>query len=397
MASNYTGLILLSGMDSPGVTEALFTSLQDFAISILDIEQVVIRGRLILTVLISCDPVHEEAIIADLEKTAADLDLDLAVEFSEIAQKSTFDDEKIHLVLLGAPLKPAPLVAITSTIRRFDGNIEQIHRTADYPITAIEFLISIPDGRAGIVQKALVETAFENEIDISVEKAGLSRRARRLVILDVDSTFIQEEVIELLAKHAGVEEEVRIITESAMRGELDFAESLTKRVELLRGLPISVLDEVRKEITLSRGARTLIRTLHRHGHKVALVSGGFAEVLAPLITDLKIDHHRANHLGIQDGLLTGKVEGKIIDSAGKAQALRDFAAAENLPLSQTIAVGDGANDIDMIEIAGLGIAFNAKPAVKKAANSSVNNPYLDSVLYLMGISRSEVLESDINN
>ncbi len=289
------------------------------------------------------------------------------------------------------------MVAITSTIRRFDGNIEQIHRTADYPITAIEFLISIPDGRAGIVQKALVETAFENEIDISVEKAGLSRRARRLVILDVDSTFIQEEVIELLAKHAGVEEEVRIITESAMRGELDFAESLTKRVELLRGLPISVLDEVRKEITLSRGARTLIRTLHRHGHKVALISGGFAEVLAPLITDLKIDHHRANHLGIQDGLLTGKVEGKIIDSAGKAQALRDFAAAENLPLSQTIAVGDGANDIDMIEIAGLGIAFNAKPAVKKAANSSVNNPYLDSVLYLMGISRSEVLESDINN
>ncbi len=397
MASNYTGLILLSGMDSPGVTEALFTSLQDFSISILDIEQVVIRGRLILTVLISCDPIHGKAIIADLEKTAADLDLDLAVEFSEIAQKASSDDERIHLVLLGAPLKPAPLVAITSTIRRFDGNIEQIHRTADYPITAIEFLISIPDGRAGIVQKALVETAFENEIDISVEKAGLSRRARRLVILDVDSTFIQEEVIELLAKHAGVEEEVRIITESAMRGELDFAESLTKRVELLRGLPISVLDEVRKEITLSRGARTLIRTLHRHGHKVGLVSGGFTEVLAPLITDLKIDHHRANHLGIQDGLLTGKIEGKIIDRAGKAQALRDFAAAENLPLSQTIAVGDGANDIDMIEIAGLGIAFNAKQAVKKAANSSVNNPYLDSVLYLMGISRSEVLESDLNN
>ncbi len=397
MASNYTGLILLSGMDSPGVTEALFTSLQDFAISILDIEQVVIRGRLILTLLISCDPAHEEAIIADLEKTAADLDLDLAVEFSEDAAKTNSDDERIHLVLLGSPLKPAPLVAITSTIRRFDGNIEQIHRTADYPITAIEFLISIPGGRAGVVQKALVETAFENEIDISVEKAGLSRRARRLVILDVDSTLIQEEVIELLAKRAGVEEEVRIITESAMRGELDFAESLTKRVALLRGLPISVLDEVRKEITLSHGARTLIRTLHRHGHKVALVSGGFAEVLAPLITDLKIDHHRANHLGIQDGLLTGKVEGKIIDSAGKAQALRDFAAAENLPLSQTIAVGDGANDIDMIEIAGLGIAFNAKPAVKKAANSSVNNPYLDSILYLMGISRSEVLESDINN
>jgi phosphoserine phosphatase len=179
-----------------------------------------------------------------------------------------------------------------------------------------------------------------------------------------------------------------------MRGELDFADSLRARVALLKGLPASVLTEVQSEISLTPGARTLIRTLHKLGHHVALVSGGFEPVIAPLMAELGIAHMRANNLEIVDGKLTGALSGPIIDRAGKAAALREFAALHSIALEQTIAIGDGANDLDMIALAGLGIAFNAKPAVKAAADSSVTAPYLDSVLYLLGITREEVEDLD---
>jgi phosphoserine phosphatase len=216
------------------------------------------------------------------------------------------------------------------------------------------------------------------------------RWAKKMVILDVDSTLIQQEVIELLAAHAGVLPQVKEITDRAMRGELDFAESLHARVALLKGLPRSVLDQVRDEISLTPGAKTLVDTLHKLGHSVAVVSGGFIEVIEPLVMQLGIQHYRANSLEISDGKLTGLVSGTVIDRAGKAQALRDFAALEKIDLEQTIAIGDGANDLDMIAIAGMGIAFNAKPAVRAAADSSVSAPYLDSVLYLLGISREDI-------
>jgi phosphoserine phosphatase len=219
------------------------------------------------------------------------------------------------------------------------------------------------------------------------------RWAKKLVVMDVDSTLIQQEVIELLAAKAGVEERVKEITDSAMRGEIDFAESLVARVALLAGLPASVIEEVQGEIQLTPGARTLVQTLHTLGHSVALVSGGFAEVIGPIVEELKIVHYRANSLEVVDGVLTGKISGPIIDRAAKATALKEFAAIEGVRLEQTIAIGDGANDLDMISIAGLGIAFNAKPAVKAAADSSVSAPYLDSVLYLLGITREEVEEA----
>jgi phosphoserine phosphatase len=211
--------------------------------------------------------------------------------------------------------------------------------------------------------------------------------------MDVDSTLIQQEVIELLGDKAGVQAEIAKITESAMRGELDFEASLRARVALLKDLPESVLTEVQSEITLTPGARTLVRTLNKLGHHIALVSGGFEPVIAPLVSELGIGHMRANNLEIADGKLTGNLVGPIIDRAGKATALKEFAAAHNIELEQTIAIGDGANDLDMIAVAGMGIAFNAKPAVKAAADSSVSAPYLDSVLYLMGISREEVEEA----
>jgi len=391
-SSQYTGLILVSGIDSPGITQALFETLAPFSITVLDIEQVVIRDRLILTVLIALNPAHAQAIEDDLQSCADRLSIDIATSFQEQGQSTiAAKSGLVHVVALGNPLPPTAIAAIAAAIASQGGNIERIQRTASYPITAIEFLVSGADQLS--IRQCLVEVTTSNNVDIAVSPGGLMRWAKKLVVMDVDSTLIQQEVIELLAAKAGVADQVVAITDSAMRGEIDFAESLIARVALLKGLPESVIEEVRKEITLTPGARTLVQTLHKLGHSVALVSGGFTEVIEPIAKDLQITHVRANSLEVVDGALTGKVQGAIIDRAAKATALRDFAAIEGVTLEQTIAIGDGANDLDMISIAGLGIAFNAKPAVKAAADSSVSAPYLDSVLYLLGITREEVEEA----
>ena len=391
-SSQYTGLILVSGIDSPGITQALFETLAPFSITVLDIEQVVIRDRLILTVLIALNPAHAQAIEDDLQSCADRLSIDIATSFQEQGQSTiAAKSGLVHVVALGNPLPPTAIAAIAAAIASQGGNIERIQRTASYPITAIEFLVSGADQLS--IRQCLAEVTTSNNVDIAVSPGGLMRWAKKLVVMDVDSTLIQQEVIELLAAKAGVGDQVIAITDSAMRGEIDFAESLIARVALLKGLPESVIEEVRKEITLTPGARTLVQTLHKLGHSVALVSGGFTEVIEPIAKDLQITHVRANSLEVVDGALTGKVQGAIIDRAAKATALRDFAAIEGVTLEQTIAIGDGANDLDMISIAGLGIAFNAKPAVKAAADSSVSAPYLDSVLYLLGITREEVEEA----
>jgi phosphoserine phosphatase len=297
----------------------------------------------------------------------------------------------MHVVALGNPLHPAAISAIASEIAEHGGNIERIHRTASYPVTAIEFVVSEVDQNC--IRPSLATVANKHAVDIAVSPGGLMRWAKKLVVMDVDSTLIQQEVIELLGSKAGKGEEIKAITDSAMRGELDFEASLRARVALLEGLPETVIDEVRREVLLTPGARTLVSTLKKLGHSVAVVSGGFTIVIEPLLEELGISHYRANTLEIVSGKLTGRVTGEIIDRAAKAAALRDFAALENVSLEQTIAIGDGANDLDMIAAAGLGIAFNAKPAVKAAADSSLSAPYLDSVLYLLGITREEVEEA----
>lgn len=390
--SQYTGLILVSGIDTPGITQALFDTLAPFAITVLDIEQVVIRERLILTVLISLNPAHADSIAEDLQMCGEKLGVDIATSFLEqgdstIAAKTGL----VHVVALGNPLAPKAIAAIASAIASRGGNIERIHRTASYPITAIEFTVSGADQTD--VRQCLAEVTTEHSVDIAVSPGGLMRWAKKLVVMDVDSTLIQQEVIELLAAKAGVQEKVKEITEAAMRGELDFSASLKARVALLEGLPETVIAEAQREIVLTPGARTLVKTLHQLGHSVAVVSGGFTSVIEPLIKELGITHYRANTLEIMGGKLTGKVLDPIIDRAGKAVALKEFAAVEGVLLEQTVAIGDGANDLDMISIAGLGIAFNAKPAVKAAAASSVSAPYLDSVLYLLGISREDIEEA----
>jgi phosphoserine phosphatase len=236
--------------------------------------------------------------------------------------------------------------------------------------------------------------AAKQGIDIAVQPANLLRRGMRLIVMDVDSTLIQGEVIEMLAAEAGCGPEVARITEAAMRGELDFEESLRKRVSLLAGLDEGALDRVYDAIVLTPGARTMVRTLRRLGYRFAIVSGGFSQITDRLAHDLQIHYSRANELEVVDGRLTGQIVGPVVDRAGKAQALRHFASVVGVPDESVIAIGDGANDLDMLNAAGLGIAYNAKPVVRDAAHTAVNVPYLDAIMYLLGISREEIEAAD---
>ena len=385
----FTGLILLSGVDKPGITASLFEVLSAFAITVVDIEQVVIKDRLILTVLIALNPAHESAIAADLESCATSLDVDIATLFSYEGKSAVSTKAGlVHVVILSTKMNPTAIFELATGMSEIGANIERITRLASTPVTAIEFVLSGANQEK--LSQLLSPIASRNGIDIAVQPGGLQRHARKLVQLDVDSTLIQQEVIELLAAKAGVANEVITITDKAMRGELDFEQSLRARVALLKGLPVSAISEVQQQILLTPGARTLISTLHKLGHTVAVVSGGFIDVIAPLLKELNIKHFKANTLGVENGVLTGEVTGPVIDRAAKAAALHEFAALESISMEQTIAIGDGANDLDMIAAAGLGIAFNAKPAVKAAADSSLSQPYLDSVLYLLGISKEEI-------
>ena len=396
----FTGLILLAGKDSPGITEKLYETLAPFSIQILDVEQVVIRDRLILTTLIALDPAHAQAIEGDLVKMAENSGLDLAIDFVDISTQHYSKTPEILIAVLSHRFTPSQLAQVAKKIADLGGNIERIQRTATNPVTAISIEVSFSTSRD--VQKGdlisrlrseLATVARESGLDIAVENNGLIRRAKRIVMLDMDSTLIQQEVIDLIADKAGVGPKVAEITERAMRGELDFEQSLRERVALLAGCDASILEDVRKELILTPGARTLIRTLHKMGHKVGVVSGGFLNVIEDLLNELHIDFYRANTLEILNGRITGNLTGEIIDREAKARGLTAFAEREGVSLAQTVAIGDGANDLGMIGLAGLGIAFNAKPTVVKAADSAITTPYLDSVLYLMGISREEVEEA----
>jgi len=241
----------------------------------------------------------------------------------------------------------------------------------------------VPEQWLVSVREALSEAALS--VDVAIVPSALRLAERKFLIMDVDSTLIQQEVIELIAAHAGKEAEVAAVTEAAMRGELDFAESLHQRVAQLAGLPVSVLEEVRATVRLSVGARRLVDAFHAAGHRVAVVSGGFNQILGPLAEDLGLDFWLANDLEIHDGVLTGRVAGDVVDRATKASRLREWAQASGVPLEASVAVGDGANDLDMLATAGLGVAFNAKPAVQAAADAAINVPNLDAVAVLAGV------------
>jgi phosphoserine phosphatase len=395
--SRTTLLITLTGRDRPGVTSRLFGVLGRFPLTVLDIEQVVILGRLVLGVLTSCDAEPDlTAIHRSVTALAADLGLEAEITTgSAVAPASSSGDPGLHVTVLGKPLLPAALAAITGRIAANGANIDRITRLASDPVTCIELEVSGASPQA--LREDLAREATQRGVDVAVQRGGLYRRAMRLLVMDVDSTLIQDEVIDLLAERAGCAEEVAKVTAAAMRGDLDFAASLRERVALLAGLDEPVLSSVRADLRLTPGARTLIRTLKRLGYKCGIVSGGFTAVIEPLAQELGIDYVAANTLEVADGKLTGRVLDPIIDRDGKTEALRRFATLAGVPLSQTVAVGDGANDLGMIDAAGLGVAFNAKPIVRDQADTSLNVPYLDAILYLLGISRDAVRKADLDD
>ena len=388
-------ILTVSGKDQPGVTAGLTTTLSSLPVYIRQLEQIVLQGHLILGLSLMTKEPENTQIFEQASQLARDF---VASRDMSVSARVIHNDElsgwREHLIVtvLGAPLLPASVASITSTIAAAGGNIDRIRQVASYPVTAVEF--EVGGVGKGDLRDQLSTVARENKIDIAVQESGLDRRGIHLIVMDVDSTFIQHEVIELLAARAGVESEVAEITARAMNGELDFEESLRQRVAMLKGLPETALTEVLSDIAFTPGAKTLTRTLNRIGFQVALVSGGFIEVVQPLADSLGVANVRANKLAIENGVLTGELEGPIIDRQAKANALREFAAHYGIPMSRTIAIGDGANDLDMLNEAALGIAFNAKPFVRDAAHASVNTPYLDTVLYVLGITREQIERSD---
>ena len=381
-------LVTVFGADRPGVTAALFERIAPSGAQVADVEQIVLRGRLTLGVLLlgAADPA---LLRQNLHKWAAEWKLD--VEITEgLGDNRPRRAGRSRVTVLGAPLRPDALARVAGLIAQPGGNIDRIVRLAKYPVTALELDVSGVD--PGKLRSVLAPAAREAGVDIAVQHAGLARRAKHLVVMDVDSTLIQDEVIELLARHAGCLDEVARVTEAAMRGELDFAGSLHARVALLAGLPESVFEKVRAEVRYTPGARTLVRTLKRLGYQVGIVSGGFTQVTDGLAAELGLDFAKANTLEVRDGKLTGRVVGEVVDRAGKAAALRDFARRAGVAQSETVAIGDGANDLDMLAAAGLGVAFNAKPTVREQADTAVNVPFLDTILFLLGIPGDEIAE-----
>lgn len=384
-----TLLVRISGRDRPGITAGLLAVLARTGAQVFDMEQVVVRERLTLDVLIDVPAGRD--VLKELLFFGWESDLQVDFEVVEDARPSP-SPPRYAVTVIGQTLRPDQLAAVAGAIAGGGGNIDRIHRLSRYPVVSYELVIA--GGDPDHMRAELLTTAASHQLDVAIQPEGLGRRAKRLVVIDVDSTLIQDEVIDLLAEEAGCTEQVRAITRAAMAGELDFGAALRARVELLAGLDASAFDRVIDRVRLTPGARTFVRTLKRLGFRLVIVSGGFQPVADALRQRLGFDHAYANTLEVVDGRLTGRLAGPVVDRARKAELLEEVAEAEGVPLEQTVAIGDGANDLDMLARAGLGIAFNAMPVVQEAADTSVSVPYLDAILFLLGIRRDEVEAAD---
>lgn len=393
-------LISVSGDDKPGVTRAVSEVLVVHGCDILDIGQAVIHDNLNLGVLAKI-PQDQEVLQVQSEILSSLHAMSMTVRFQLVSEESYShwvdqQGKPRHIVtLLSRRVTAEHIARVTAVTVEHGLNIDKITRLSgrmplehveDDNKSCVEFSLRGAPSDLSSLRASLLEMSSEMDVDMAYQEDNIYRRNRRVVVFDMDSTLIDAEVIDELAKEAGVGEQVAAITESAMRGELDFKESFARRMTLLKGLDESVLEQVAERLQLTEGAEALMSTLKRLGYKTAILSGGFDYFGRGIQEKLGIDYVYANQLEIIDGKVTGNVSGEVVDGARKAELLREIAAGENVDLEQVIAVGDGANDLPMLSIAGLGIAFRAKPLVKATAKQSISKLGLDGILYLMGIS-----------
>lgn len=405
-------LITISGQDRAGLTAALTGILADYDINILDIGQSVIHETLSLGFLIeSPEEAKSCSVFKDILFKAHELNLN--IRFTPVTKEEyehwvDAQGQAKHIVtLLGRQITARHLSKVTEVVSEHGFNIEQISRLSGRLSLDAKQTSPVPGGAsvqlrlsgdvqdvAGMHAKFLHITQ-ELDLDVAVQEDNLYRRSRRLVCFDMDSTLIQVEVIDELAKAAGVGEQVAAITESAMRGEIDFSESFRQRMALLKGMDESVLKDIADKLPITEGAARLISHLRHFGYKIAILSGGFTYFANHLKEKLGVDYVYANQLEFENGKLTGRVKGDIIDGAMKARLLTKIAQQEGISTEQVIAVGDGANDLPMLAIAGLGVAFHAKPLVKEQARHSIANLGLDAILYLLGMRDRELAELNV--
>jgi phosphoserine phosphatase len=393
-------LINVFGEDKPGVTSAVTSLLSKFDVTILDIGQAVIHDQLNLGLLAA---VPSEANLDELmsQVQSCTTDLNMRVKFLPISEQRYHQwveqqGKPRHIVtLLARKIEAQHLAALTAVVSRYQLNIDKmvrlsgridLHETDQLGRACVEFSVRGEASDPQAFKKSLLELAHQYDIDIAFQEDNIFRRNRRLVVFDMDSTLIDAEVIDELAIEAGVGQQVAEITEAAMQGKLDFKQSFEQRLALLEGLDASVLQKIAQRLQLNEGAEHLISTLKKLGYKTAIVSGGFSFFGEYLQEILGVDYVYANQLDIKNGKVTGRVKGNIIDGQRKADLLRELAERDGLMLEQVIAVGDGANDLPMLDIAGLGIAFRAKPLVEASAKQAISSLGLDGILYLLGYS-----------
>jgi phosphoserine phosphatase len=397
---NHILLITISGEDQPGFTAGLTAILADHSVSILDIGQSVIHATLSLGLLVELSENYAgEQVVEAVRNFALERDLRAVTSVVSPESYSSWVEAqglaRYIIMLLARKITSDQLARVTAVISKHGLNIDSINRLSGrIPLgeppalskACVEFSARGAIRDPAAFRRELLEVAGVLEVDLAFQQDNMYRRTRRLVAFDMDSTLIEAEVIDELAKLAGVGEQVSAITERAMRGEIDFSESFRARVALLEGLEESALDRVASELKITEGAEHLISTLRMLGYKTAILSGGFTYFAKHLQARLGMDYVYANELDIAQGVVTGKIQGEIVDGARKAQLLRQLADDLGIDLQQVIAVGDGANDLPMLSIAGLGIAFRAKPLVQKSAEQSISTLGLDAILYLLGIS-----------
>ncbi|HAN31016.1 MAG TPA: phosphoserine phosphatase SerB [Myxococcales bacterium] len=385
-------LITVTGKDQPGISARMASCLHKAGAELLEVEQVVVYGRLIMHWLIGLDGAEVSDVLKELLWEAKSLGVDLDFQVMEGSGKASKKQSQRWAVTLVAPRLGADVIMAAATAAADHGfNIDRIETLGNAALSSIELLLSgDEDADPRALKDALLSAEAALPVDIALQRESLLRRSKRLVVMDMDSTLIQQEVIDEIARIHGVYDEVAGVTERAMRGEIPFTSALDERVKLLKGAPESVFEQVLEKIELTPGAEHFVQVLQGLGYKTAVVSGGFIQVAGPLAQRLGLDYAFANQLEVVEGKLTGKLVGPVVDKQRKGDLLESMAQAERISIEQVIAIGDGANDLEMLGRAGLGIAFNAKKVVQEQADTAINQHDLSAVLYLLGIRDSDV-------